>query len=49
MEVPDGTETELRALEALAGRISNLDLLKGAPPEFNVFEAVGVVFQEVRH
>jgi hypothetical protein len=49
MSVPDENQIELEALEALAGRISDLDLLKGAPPEFNVFEAMGVIFQEVRH
>jgi hypothetical protein len=49
MSVPGKTETELRALEILANRISDLDLLKCAPPEFNVFEAMGVVFQEARH
>lgn len=42
-------ETDLRALEDLAVRIADLEQLKVPPPEFNVFEAMGVVFQEVRH
>ena len=47
--MPDGMETDSRALENLAVRIADLEQLKVPPPEFNVFEAMGVVFQEVRH
>jgi PD-(D/E)XK nuclease superfamily protein len=49
MSVPDWDKTELDIVEILAARISDLDLLKPTPSEFNVFEAMGVVFQEARH
>jgi hypothetical protein len=49
MSVSDQNKTELEALKRLAAQSSDLDQFEKAPPEFNVFEAMGVVFQEVRH
>ncbi len=49
MSVPDGNRAELEVLKVLAARSSELDLLKVAPSEFNVFEAMGAVSQELRH
>lgn len=45
----EGEKAELKALENLVARSSDLDQLTSVPPEFNVFEAMGVVFQELRH
>lgn len=42
-------EVESGALESLAARSCDFDQLTSAPPEFNVFEAMGAVFQELRH
>lgn len=42
-------EVELGVLESLAARSSDLDRLTSVPPEFNVFEVMGTVFQELRH
>ena len=47
--MPDRKETDLGALESLAVCIADLEQIKGTPSEFNVFEAMGVVSQEVRH
>ena len=45
----DQNPNELEAVENLAAQSSDLELLKATPSEFNVFEAMGVIFQEARH